>query len=187
MVVVVVVAAAVVVVVVAVMVRGKKTKQKKRKRRSPLPLSRPVASLPVPFSPPHTQTLTLFSLSSAPFDPTTHQQGLYEQFRRVANLYFLLIAALSLTPVSPVSPVTNIVPLVLVIAASLAKEAFTSRHDCSVSGCHICAGSPFFSRSDSGNVGVNKITGSEEETSRIERAMPTAFIWSSSAFFESSG
>lgn len=34
-------------------------------------------------------------------------QGLYEQFRRVANLYFVCVAALSLTPFSPVSAVTT--------------------------------------------------------------------------------
>ena len=87
----------------------RREREKKKKLRS-LSLTR---SLSLPFSP----------LLSSP-SPPTKPQGLYEQFRRVANLYFLLIAALSLTPVSPVSPVTNIVPLVLVIAASLAKEAF---------------------------------------------------------------
>ncbi|XP_002961083.2 phospholipid-transporting ATPase 3 [Selaginella moellendorffii] len=51
-------------------------------------------------------------------------KGLFEQFRRVANLYFLMIAILSATPVSPVQPITNIVPLSLVLAVSLIKEAF---------------------------------------------------------------
>lgn len=60
-------------------------------------------------------------LASLPPHPTP-QQGLFEQFRRFANLYFLLIAAISLTPVSPLSPVTNITPLVAVVAASLVKE-----------------------------------------------------------------
>ncbi|KAK9812802.1 hypothetical protein WJX72_004072 [[Myrmecia] bisecta] len=54
-------------------------------------------------------------------------KGFYEQFRKVANLYFLLIAALSLTPISPVSPITNVVPLVFVLAVSLTKEAFEDR------------------------------------------------------------
>eukprot|EP00271_Cylindrocystis_brebissonii_P018675 TRINITY_DN5406_c0_g1_i1.p1 TRINITY_DN5406_c0_g1~~TRINITY_DN5406_c0_g1_i1.p1 ORF type:complete len:1348 (-),score=328.40 TRINITY_DN5406_c0_g1_i1:1253-5296(-) len=54
-------------------------------------------------------------------------KGLFEQFRRVANLYFLLIAILSTTPVSPVAPVTNVAPLVLVLAVSLIKEAFEDR------------------------------------------------------------
>ncbi|KAJ4973795.1 hypothetical protein NE237_006969 [Protea cynaroides] len=51
-------------------------------------------------------------------------KGLFEQFRRVANLYFLLISILSTTPISPVHPVTNVVPLSLVLFASLVKEAF---------------------------------------------------------------
>ena len=79
-------------------------------------------------------------------------QGLYEQFRRIANFYFLLIAIISLTPVrwaactwpayscrvlcsahtcwsgcSPVSPITNVLPLVLVLGVSLAKEAYEDR------------------------------------------------------------
>jgi phospholipid-transporting ATPase len=55
---------------------------------------------------------------------TFFPKGLFEQFRRVANLYFLMIAILSTTPVSPVQPITNIVPLVLVLGVSLIKEAF---------------------------------------------------------------
>ncbi|KAL5725371.1 P-type phospholipid transporter [Ranunculus cassubicifolius] len=51
-------------------------------------------------------------------------KGLFEQFRRVANLYFLMISILSTTPISPVSPITNVVPLSLVLTASLIKEAF---------------------------------------------------------------
>ncbi|CAM8884390.1 unnamed protein product [Rhodiola kirilowii] len=51
-------------------------------------------------------------------------KGLYEQFRRVANLYFLFISILSTTPISPVSPITNVVPLSLVLLLSLIKEAY---------------------------------------------------------------
>ncbi|PPD81487.1 hypothetical protein GOBAR_DD21582 [Gossypium barbadense] len=51
-------------------------------------------------------------------------KGLYEQFRRVANLYFLMVSILSATPYSPVHPVTNVVPLSLVLLVSLIKEAF---------------------------------------------------------------
>jgi len=51
-------------------------------------------------------------------------KGLFEQFRRVANLYFLMISVLSTTPISPVSPITNVLPLSLVLCASLIKEAF---------------------------------------------------------------
>ncbi|XP_024971436.1 probable phospholipid-transporting ATPase 4 [Cynara cardunculus var. scolymus] len=55
-------------------------------------------------------------------------KALFEQFRRVANLYFLLAAALSLTPVSPFSPVSMIAPLVFVIGLSMAKEALENWH-----------------------------------------------------------
>ncbi|CAA7399269.1 unnamed protein product [Spirodela intermedia] len=51
-------------------------------------------------------------------------KGLFEQFRRVANLYFLMISILSTTPISPVHPITNVVPLSLVLLVSLVKEAF---------------------------------------------------------------
>ncbi|AES96443.2 phospholipid-transporting ATPase-like protein [Medicago truncatula] len=51
-------------------------------------------------------------------------KGLFEQFRRVANLYFLTISILSTTPISPVSPITNVLPLSMVLLLSLIKEAF---------------------------------------------------------------
>ncbi|KAL5761914.1 hypothetical protein ACOSP7_018178 [Xanthoceras sorbifolium] len=51
-------------------------------------------------------------------------KGLFEQFRRVANCYFLMISILSTTPMSPVNPVTNVVPLSLVLLVSLIKEAW---------------------------------------------------------------
>lgn len=50
-------------------------------------------------------------------------RALFEQFRRVANLYFLLAAALSLTQFAPFHPVTVIVPLVFVVGISMLKEA----------------------------------------------------------------
>lgn len=49
-------------------------------------------------------------------------KGLYEQFRRVANLYFAFHAAITLTPVTPVNPVTTILPLAFVIGVAMAKE-----------------------------------------------------------------
>jgi phospholipid-translocating ATPase len=51
-------------------------------------------------------------------------KALYEQFRRVANLYFTFVAALSLTPLTPISPITTITPLCAVIGVSIAKEAW---------------------------------------------------------------
>ncbi|CAN0878058.1 Probable phospholipid-transporting ATPase 4 [Linum grandiflorum] len=50
-------------------------------------------------------------------------KALFEQFRRVANIYFLLAAILSLTPVAPFSAVSMIFPLAVVVGMSMAKEA----------------------------------------------------------------
>ncbi|GMJ08440.1 Aminophospholipid ATPase 4 [Hibiscus trionum] len=49
-------------------------------------------------------------------------KSLYEQFHRVANLYFLAAAILSLTPLSPFSAVSMIAPLAFVVGLSMAKE-----------------------------------------------------------------
>lgn len=50
-------------------------------------------------------------------------KSLYEQFRRVANIYFTLVAGLSLTDVSPVRAWTTFTPLSIVLGVSLLKEA----------------------------------------------------------------
>ncbi|XP_027329392.1 putative phospholipid-transporting ATPase 9 [Abrus precatorius] len=49
-------------------------------------------------------------------------KSLFEQFRRVANFYFLVCAVLSFLPVSPYSAISNVVPLLVVVAATMAKE-----------------------------------------------------------------
>ncbi|XP_022715174.1 probable phospholipid-transporting ATPase 4 isoform X2 [Durio zibethinus] len=50
-------------------------------------------------------------------------KALYEQFHRVANLYFLGTAIISVTPLSPFSAVSMIAPLAFVVGLSMAKEA----------------------------------------------------------------
>ncbi|XP_004299251.1 PREDICTED: putative phospholipid-transporting ATPase 9 [Fragaria vesca subsp. vesca] len=50
-------------------------------------------------------------------------KAVFEQFRRVANLYFLICAILSFTPLSPYSAVSNVVPLVVVVGVTMGKEA----------------------------------------------------------------
>lgn len=60
---------------------------------------------------------TKYHLLTFPF------QNLFEQFHKKANLYFLLIAIISATPVSPKPAVVSILPLVFVLAVTMLKEA----------------------------------------------------------------
>eukprot|EP00879_Flechtneria_rotunda_P025858 GHRR01027511.1.p1 GENE.GHRR01027511.1~~GHRR01027511.1.p1 ORF type:complete len:483 (+),score=131.33 GHRR01027511.1:452-1900(+) len=50
-------------------------------------------------------------------------KSLFEQYRRVANIYFTLVAALSLTDYSPVRPWTTFLPLAIVLGVAMIKEA----------------------------------------------------------------
>ena len=51
--------------------------------------------------------------------------NLFEQFRRLANFYFLIISALQVIPgLSPTGRFTTLAPLCIVIAVTMLKEAF---------------------------------------------------------------
>lgn len=49
---------------------------------------------------------------------------LFEQFRRVANIYFAIAAGLGFTPLSPYQAASLVAPLVFVIGVSMVKEAY---------------------------------------------------------------
>ncbi|XWS40739.1 hypothetical protein CRYUN_Cryun17cG0021400 [Craigia yunnanensis] len=50
-------------------------------------------------------------------------KSLFEQFRRVANIYFLVVACFSFSPLAPYSAPSILVPLIVVIGATMVKEA----------------------------------------------------------------
>lgn len=49
-------------------------------------------------------------------------KSLFEQFRRVANFYFLVTGVLAFTPLAPYTASSAIVPLLFVIGATMVKE-----------------------------------------------------------------
>jgi magnesium-transporting ATPase (P-type) len=51
--------------------------------------------------------------------------SLFNQFRRLANFYFLCIAVMQSLPVlSVLNPITSILPLVFVVGVSMLRDAF---------------------------------------------------------------
>jgi len=51
-------------------------------------------------------------------------KNLFEQFRRIANLYFLIIAVISSTPASPYPPGFNWISICFVLAVNMIKEIY---------------------------------------------------------------
>lgn len=49
-------------------------------------------------------------------------KSLFEQFRRVANFFFLVVGILAFTPLAPYKAVSAIVPLIIVVGATMVKE-----------------------------------------------------------------
>ncbi|KAG9148898.1 hypothetical protein Leryth_024866 [Lithospermum erythrorhizon] len=49
-------------------------------------------------------------------------KSLFEQFRRVANVYFLVVACVSFSPLAPYTASSILAPLLMVIGATMAKE-----------------------------------------------------------------
>ena len=63
------------------------------------------------------------SVSSTKYSLATFlPKSLFEQFRRVANFYFLVTCVLSFTNLAPYSAVSAILPLIVVIGATMVKE-----------------------------------------------------------------
>ncbi|XP_020089461.1 probable phospholipid-transporting ATPase 8 isoform X1 [Ananas comosus] len=50
-------------------------------------------------------------------------KSLFEQFRRAANVFFLAVACVSFSPLAPYRAVSILLPLVVVVGATMAKEA----------------------------------------------------------------
>ena len=49
-------------------------------------------------------------------------KSLFEQFRRVANIYFLVVAFVSFSPLAPYTAPSVLAPLLFVIGATMVKE-----------------------------------------------------------------
>lgn len=67
-------------------------------------------------------------------------KSLFEQFRRVANFFFLVIGILALTKVAPYTAVSAILPLCIIIGATMVKEGIEDwrrKKQVLYSACHF--------------------------------------------------
>ncbi|XP_058009931.1 putative phospholipid-transporting ATPase 9 isoform X2 [Hevea brasiliensis] len=100
---------------------------------------------------------------------TFFPKSLFEQFRRVANFYFLICAILSFTPLSPYTAVSNVVPLVVVIGATMGKELIEDwrrkRQDIEVNNrkVKVCIGDGVFHHTKWMNLKVGDIVKVEKD------------------------
>ncbi len=51
-------------------------------------------------------------------------KNIFEQFRRVVNFYFLVVAVIQTVTNSPVSPITSIAPLAFVVVVTMIKQGY---------------------------------------------------------------
>ena len=51
-------------------------------------------------------------------------RNIFEQFRRIANFYFLIVGVVQLVIDSPVSPFVSIAPLVIVVGVTMIKQGY---------------------------------------------------------------
>ncbi|KAF5751968.1 hypothetical protein HS088_TW02G00987 [Tripterygium wilfordii] len=62
-------------------------------------------------------------ISTTKYNPINFvPKSLFEQFRRVANFFFLVVGILSFTPLAPYTAVSAIIPLIIIIVVTMAKE-----------------------------------------------------------------
>jgi len=112
------------------------------------PTAAAAASAPAPFPAPHAAAAPGFSravrcnapssfpadgggaaypgnaISTTKYTPASFvPKSLFEQFRRAANCFFLVVACVSFSPLAPYRAVSVLLPLVVVVSAAMAKEA----------------------------------------------------------------
>lgn len=76
----------------------------------------PIPDNPLSYFPSNSISTTKYNVFS--FLP----KSLFEQFRRVANMYFFVTACLSFTDLAPYSSLSAVLPLAAVILATMIKE-----------------------------------------------------------------